>query len=171
MRANAADPACSCARLTANLTTPGQSYGGWESTGVEVRGQFIGHYLSATAFAWKHAGEGNLVRGGWCGSGVQGGAGGRRSSGDRATHAVPRCLPTAMRRAEEAPAPLSARGAGAEGGAGRVGHGLPVRVSAVAHRSGGGSGGGVGAILRGECAGAGERDPCRRACMGVCAGA
>jgi DUF1680 family protein len=41
-------------RVTANITDPpGQSYGGWEGSNVEVRGQFIGHYLSALAFAYK----------------------------------------------------------------------------------------------------------------------
>jgi uncharacterized protein len=40
-------------RTTANLSAPGQSYGGWEGSNVEVRGQFIGHYLSALAFAYK----------------------------------------------------------------------------------------------------------------------
>ncbi|KAG7674396.1 hypothetical protein Ndes2526B_g05121 [Nannochloris sp. 'desiccata'] len=42
-------------RMTAGLPAPGQSYGGWEGSNVEVRGQFIGHYLSALAFASKSA--------------------------------------------------------------------------------------------------------------------
>jgi DUF1680 family protein len=40
-------------RTTAGLPAPGESYGGWEGSNVEVRGQFIGHYLSALAFAYK----------------------------------------------------------------------------------------------------------------------
>jgi len=40
-------------RTAAGLPAPGQSYGGWEGSNVEVRGQFIGHYLSALAFAYK----------------------------------------------------------------------------------------------------------------------
>lgn len=42
--------------MVANLSTPGASYGGWESPNVEVRGQFIGHYLSALAFAGQNTG-------------------------------------------------------------------------------------------------------------------
>jgi DUF1680 family protein len=44
-------------RVTAALDAPGQSYGGWESSNVEVRGQFLGHYLSALAFACKSTGD------------------------------------------------------------------------------------------------------------------
>ncbi|XP_065196675.1 uncharacterized protein LOC135828155 [Sycon ciliatum] len=37
-------------RVTANLSTQGaQPYGGWEAPDVELRGHFVGHYLSATA--------------------------------------------------------------------------------------------------------------------------
>ncbi|KAG7674414.1 hypothetical protein KSW81_000069 [Nannochloris sp. 'desiccata'] len=39
--------------MPAGLPAPGQSYGGWEGPNVEVRGQFMGHYLSALAFAFK----------------------------------------------------------------------------------------------------------------------
>ena len=44
-------------RITAGLPAPGQSYGGWEGSTVEVRGQFIGHYLSALAFAFRSTGD------------------------------------------------------------------------------------------------------------------
>lgn len=51
------DPLYACApRLEANLSTPGKPYGGWESPTVEVRGQFMGHYLSALAFATLNTG-------------------------------------------------------------------------------------------------------------------
>lgn len=37
-------------RQNAGLPTPGQPYvGSWEDPGCEVRGQFMGHYLSASA--------------------------------------------------------------------------------------------------------------------------
>ncbi|XP_021278381.1 uncharacterized protein LOC110412200 [Herrania umbratica] len=39
-------------RKTAGLPTPGQPYGGWEAPDVELRGHFVGHYLSATAQMW-----------------------------------------------------------------------------------------------------------------------
>ncbi|KAK9673679.1 hypothetical protein RND81_12G183000 [Saponaria officinalis] len=39
-------------RKTAGLPTPGSPYGGWEAPGVELRGHFVGHYLSATAQMW-----------------------------------------------------------------------------------------------------------------------
>jgi DUF1680 family protein len=44
-------------RTTAGLDAPGESYGGWEWSDSEVRGQFIGHYLSAIAFAALHTGQ------------------------------------------------------------------------------------------------------------------
>eukprot|EP00887_Chlorella_sp_A99_P003672 scaffold7.g3672.t1 len=44
-------------KKTANLSAPGQSLGGWEDSSVEVRGQFIGHYLSALAFVAKNTGH------------------------------------------------------------------------------------------------------------------
>ncbi len=43
-------------RLTAGLPTPGSSYGGWEDANVEVRGQFMGHYLTAMAYAYQNTG-------------------------------------------------------------------------------------------------------------------
>ncbi|KAK8345387.1 hypothetical protein V6Z12_A07G145100 [Gossypium hirsutum] len=39
-------------RKTANLPTPGKPYGGWEAPDIELRGHFVGHYLSATAQMW-----------------------------------------------------------------------------------------------------------------------
>ncbi|XP_010527664.1 PREDICTED: uncharacterized protein LOC104804973 [Tarenaya hassleriana] len=39
-------------RKTAHLNTPGDSYTGWEQPNSELRGHFIGHYLSATAYMW-----------------------------------------------------------------------------------------------------------------------
>ncbi|KAI3935244.1 hypothetical protein MKW98_018433 [Papaver atlanticum] len=39
-------------RKTANLSTPGKPYGGWEDPTVELRGHFVGHYLSASAQMW-----------------------------------------------------------------------------------------------------------------------
>ncbi|XWS73515.1 hypothetical protein CRYUN_Cryun02cG0136000 [Craigia yunnanensis] len=39
-------------RKTAGLPTPGKPYGGWEGPDVELRGHFVGHYLSSTAQMW-----------------------------------------------------------------------------------------------------------------------
>ncbi|KAL2238630.1 UNVERIFIED_CONTAM: hypothetical protein Sindi_1054700 [Sesamum indicum] len=39
-------------RKTAGLETPGQPYGGWESPNIELRGHFVGHYMSASAQMW-----------------------------------------------------------------------------------------------------------------------
>ncbi|RDX87207.1 hypothetical protein CR513_31357, partial [Mucuna pruriens] len=39
-------------RNTAGLPTPGTPYGGWEDPKVELRGHFVGHYLSASALMW-----------------------------------------------------------------------------------------------------------------------
>ncbi|XAR62385.1 hypothetical protein NMG60_11017119 [Bertholletia excelsa] len=39
-------------RKTAGLPTPGQPYGGWEDPTCELRGHFVGHYMSATAKMW-----------------------------------------------------------------------------------------------------------------------
>ncbi|XP_045826710.1 uncharacterized protein LOC123918663 [Trifolium pratense] len=39
-------------RKMAGLPTPGTPYGGWEATNVELRGHFVGHYLSASALMW-----------------------------------------------------------------------------------------------------------------------
>lgn len=39
-------------RKTAGLETPSDPYGGWEAPDVELRGHFVGHYMSATAQMW-----------------------------------------------------------------------------------------------------------------------
>nr|XP_043609462.1 uncharacterized protein LOC122581316 [Erigeron canadensis] len=47
-------------RKTAGLPTPGTPYGGWESPDQELRGHFVGHYLSATAQMWASTGDNSL---------------------------------------------------------------------------------------------------------------
>ncbi|KAL8214301.1 hypothetical protein R6Q57_003750 [Mikania cordata] len=44
-------------RKTAGLPTPGVTYGGWEAPDQELRGHFVGHYLSATALMWASTGH------------------------------------------------------------------------------------------------------------------
>ncbi|KAJ0020169.1 hypothetical protein Pint_31153 [Pistacia integerrima] len=39
-------------RKTADLPTPGIPYGGWENSTNDLRGHFVGHYLSASALMW-----------------------------------------------------------------------------------------------------------------------
>lgn len=39
-------------RKTAGLATPGKAYGGWEAPDCELRGHFVGHYMSASAQMW-----------------------------------------------------------------------------------------------------------------------
>ncbi|XP_078432903.1 uncharacterized protein LOC144704362 [Wolffia australiana] len=39
-------------RKQAGLQNPGQPYGGWEWAGSELRGHFVGHYMSAAAKMW-----------------------------------------------------------------------------------------------------------------------
>ncbi|KAI4385364.1 hypothetical protein MLD38_003400 [Melastoma candidum] len=39
-------------RKTAGLPTLGVPYGGWEAPTIELRGHFVGHYLSASAHMW-----------------------------------------------------------------------------------------------------------------------
>ncbi|KAL6505342.1 hypothetical protein OROGR_025159 [Orobanche gracilis] len=39
-------------RKNAGLETPGEPYAGWEAPDVELRGHFVGHYLSASAQMW-----------------------------------------------------------------------------------------------------------------------
>eukprot|EP00850_Spirogloea_muscicola_P007033 SM000034S12787 [mRNA] locus=s34:690847:695963:- [translate_table: standard] len=39
-------------RTTAGLPALGSPYGGWEAPASELRGHFVGHYLSATALMW-----------------------------------------------------------------------------------------------------------------------
>ena len=45
-------------RVTANLSTQGaKPYGGWEAPNIELRGHFVGHYLSATAMMYASTGN------------------------------------------------------------------------------------------------------------------
>lgn len=44
-------------RLNAGLDAPGKALGGWEDPKVEVRGQFMGHWLSGTAMLGRNTGE------------------------------------------------------------------------------------------------------------------
>ncbi|KAK1426301.1 hypothetical protein QVD17_14972 [Tagetes erecta] len=44
-------------RKTAGLPTAGVAYGGWETPDQELRGHFVGHYLSATALMWASTGH------------------------------------------------------------------------------------------------------------------
>ncbi|CAI7811505.1 unnamed protein product [Closterium sp. NIES-54] len=48
-------------RRTAGEEEPiGRPYGGWESPNSELRGHFVGHYLSASALAWASTGNTTL---------------------------------------------------------------------------------------------------------------
>ncbi|KAG6403130.1 hypothetical protein SASPL_135347 [Salvia splendens] len=47
-------------RRTAGLEAPGEPYGGWEAPDVELRGHFVGHYLSASALMWASTHNGKL---------------------------------------------------------------------------------------------------------------
>ncbi|CAI5518498.1 unnamed protein product [Closterium sp. Naga37s-1] len=48
-------------RRTAGEEEPiGRPYGGWESPNSELRGHFVGHYLSASALAWASTGSTTL---------------------------------------------------------------------------------------------------------------
>lgn len=44
-------------RITAGLDAPGKPLGGWEAPTCEVRGHFVGHYLTACALMYKTAGD------------------------------------------------------------------------------------------------------------------
>lgn len=44
-------------RQNAGLPTPGEPLGGWEAPSCEVRGQFIGHYMSACALMFESTGD------------------------------------------------------------------------------------------------------------------
>ena len=44
-------------RQNAGLEAPGQPLGGWEAPTVEVRGHFVGHYLSACALMYASTGD------------------------------------------------------------------------------------------------------------------
>jgi len=47
-------------RITAGLPAPGKPLGGWEEPKCEVRGHFIGHYLSACALIIRNTGDEKL---------------------------------------------------------------------------------------------------------------
>jgi DUF1680 family protein len=47
-------------RVNAGLPAPGQPLGGWEAPTVEVRGHFLGHYLSACAMTYASTGDEQL---------------------------------------------------------------------------------------------------------------
>lgn len=49
-------------RKTAGLPTPGQPYGGWEAADCELRGHFVGHYLSACARIYAVTGDAELKK-------------------------------------------------------------------------------------------------------------
>jgi len=44
-------------RVNAGLEAPGEPLGGWEAPNVEVRGHFVGHYLSACALMYASMGD------------------------------------------------------------------------------------------------------------------
>ncbi|KQK17676.1 uncharacterized protein LOC100829886 [Brachypodium distachyon] len=48
-------------RTQAGLPAPGKPYGGWEGADVELRGHFVGHYLSAAAKTWASTHNGTLA--------------------------------------------------------------------------------------------------------------
>jgi len=47
-------------RCNAGLSAPGQPLGGWEAPDCEVRGHFVGHYLSACALMYASTGDEQL---------------------------------------------------------------------------------------------------------------
>src|SRR5581483_445205 len=47
-------------RVNAGLPSTAQPLGGWEAPGCELRGHFVGHYLSACALMYASTGEGRL---------------------------------------------------------------------------------------------------------------
>src|SRR5687767_13269765 len=49
-------------RLTAGLPSSAEPLGGWEAPNNELRGHFTGHYLSASALSFAHAGDTELKR-------------------------------------------------------------------------------------------------------------
>ncbi|MCC6487339.1 MAG: glycoside hydrolase family 127 protein, partial [Candidatus Hydrogenedentes bacterium] len=49
-----------CFRVNAGLPAPGAPYGGWEAAESEVRGHFVGHYLSACALMYASTGDEEL---------------------------------------------------------------------------------------------------------------
>ncbi|KAH9289961.1 hypothetical protein KI387_034078, partial [Taxus chinensis] len=48
-------------RKTAGLDTPGSAYGGWEDPDGELRGHFVGHYMSASALMWASTHDETLL--------------------------------------------------------------------------------------------------------------
>ncbi|KAM0914993.1 hypothetical protein ACQ4PT_011145 [Festuca glaucescens] len=48
-------------RRQAGLPAPGAPYGGWEGADVELRGHFVGHYMSAAAKMWASTHNGTLA--------------------------------------------------------------------------------------------------------------
>ncbi|KAM0919038.1 hypothetical protein ACQ4PT_008449 [Festuca glaucescens] len=48
-------------RRQAGLPAPGAPYGGWEAADVELRGHFVGHYMSAAAKMWASTHNGTLA--------------------------------------------------------------------------------------------------------------
>jgi DUF1680 family protein len=51
-------------RTTAGLPTSAIPYGGWEAPDNELRGHFVGHYLSACALLASRTGERDVARAG-----------------------------------------------------------------------------------------------------------
>jgi DUF1680 family protein len=49
-------------RVNAGLDAPGEPLGGWEGPKIEVRGHFIGHYLSACALMYASTGDERLLQ-------------------------------------------------------------------------------------------------------------
>lgn len=49
-------------RLTAGLPSAAAPYGGWEAPDNELRGHFMGHYLSACALMWAQTGDMEIRR-------------------------------------------------------------------------------------------------------------
>jgi uncharacterized protein len=47
-------------RTNAGLAAPGRPYGGWEAPDCEVRGQFVGHYVTACALTYASTGDKRL---------------------------------------------------------------------------------------------------------------
>nr|XP_043634010.1 uncharacterized protein LOC122605178 [Erigeron canadensis] len=49
-------------RNTSGLPVVGEAYGGWEGSDQELRGHFVGHYLSASAQMWASTGNETLKK-------------------------------------------------------------------------------------------------------------
>lgn len=49
-------------RVNAGLPAPGEPYGGWEAPDCELRGHFVGHYLTACALMYSAAGDEELKK-------------------------------------------------------------------------------------------------------------